>query len=99
MHTLSSAERANLRAMATGISAIFQVGKGGIGDNLIADVSKALEDHELVKLSVLKGAGVSAKEIIDDMAEMLDAVAVTAIGNKIVLYRRSKKDGIKHIKF
>ncbi len=96
---LNSKQRAALRAAANGLPAWFQVGKGGVGDNLVADISAALDAHELVKVTVLKTAGVSASEVLAELAERLGAEQVCATGNKVVLYRRSEKDGVRHIEF
>ncbi|MBQ7712734.1 MAG: YhbY family RNA-binding protein, partial [Clostridia bacterium] len=59
--------------------------------------STSLEDHELVKIGVLKTADVTAKSVIAEVAAALNAEPVQAIGNKIVLYRYSNKEGIEHI--
>ena len=40
-----------------------------------------------------------AKYLADDLAAELNAEVVCTIGHKIVLYRRSLKDGVKHIEF
>ena len=80
------------------ISATVQIGKNGLTDSVIEQISTSLDDHELVKVGVLKTADITAKGIIAEVAEALGAEPVQAIGNKIVLYRRSKKDGIEHIK-
>lgn len=85
--------------MANGLKPIFQIGKGGIGENLISDLSDALEKYELIKISVLQNSEKSAKEILSDLAEKLKAEPIAAVGNKIVLYRRSKREDIKHIEF
>ena len=96
---ISSKQRAQLRGMAMELDTIIQVGKGGMGDNLVADISAALDAHELVKVTVLKTAGVSASEVLAELAERLGAEQVCATGNKVVLYRRSEKDGVRHIEF
>lgn len=80
------------------ISATVQIGKNGLTDSVIEQISTSLEDHELVKIGVLKTADVTAKGVIAEVAEALGAEPVQAIGNKIVLYRRSSKDGVEHIK-
>ena len=85
--------------MANGLKPIFQIGKGGIGENLISDLSDALEKYELIKISVLQNSEKGAKDILSDLAEQLKAEPITAVGNKIVLYRRSKREDIKHIEF
>ena len=79
------------------ISATVQIGKNGLTESVFDQISASLEDHELVKIGVLKTADISAKGVIAEVAEALGAEPVQAIGNKIVLYRRSSKDGIEHI--
>lgn len=85
--------------MANGLKPIFQIGKGGIGENLISDLSDALEKYELIKISVLQNSEKGAKDILSDLAEKLGAEPIAAVGNKIILYRRSKREDIKHIEF
>ena len=94
---LDSNKRAKLRAMATKINPIFQIGKSGINQNQINDISNALELHELIKISVLRNSENTAKEIIDILAKKLGAEPITAIGSKIVLYKRSSREDIEHI--
>ena len=94
---LTSKQRSKLKAMASRIDAVIQIGKEGITDNLIRSVSQALEARELVKVSVLNNCEFTAKEICGEFAEKLFAEPVQAIGNKIVLYRRSQRKNFKHI--
>lgn len=70
---------------------IFQVGKGGISDNLIKQFDDALEARELVKASVLRNSEASAREIAEEIAEEVGADVVQVIGNRFVLYRESEK--------
>ncbi len=81
------------------IDPIFQVGKGGITDNMVEDISKALECRELIKITVLKNNMDSPAGVLQELAEKLKAEPVCAIGNKIVLYRKSKKKDFDHIEF
>lgn len=96
---MTSKQRANLRAIASNIEAIFQIGKGNISDEMLNALNDALEKRELIKITVLKTCEYTAKELIDGLAKRLRAEPVTSIGNKIVLYRYSHTDGVKHIEF
>lgn len=96
---LTSQQRAKLRSMATLIDPIFQIGKNGIGDNQVADILTALDMRELIKITVLRNADASAKDMLLKVCERTGAEPVTAIGNKIVIYKRSTRDGIEHIVF
>ena len=61
---LNPKQRKYLRSLATDMDPIFQIGKLGINDNLIKQVHDALEARELIKLTALKTAPVSAAEAV-----------------------------------
>lgn len=94
---LTSAQRAKLKSIAQNLDPIFHVGKNGVGDNQVNDIIDALESHELIKISVLKNAETPTKLVLDEVCERTGAEPVQAIGNKIVIYKRSEKDGVEHI--
>ena len=94
---LTSSERAKLKSIAQNLNPIFQIGKNGVGDNQVSDILDALAVHELIKISVLKSAETPTKLILDEVCERTGAEPVQAIGNKIVIYKRSDKDGIEHV--
>ena len=86
---ITSKQRADLRGLANGIPTIMQIGKGGIGENLIKTVSDALEARELIKLGVLENSMETPREVADALSEATDAEVVGVIGRKIILYRES----------
>jgi RNA-binding protein len=86
---ITSKERAYLRGLANSIPAIMQIGKGGVGENLIKTVSDALEARELIKLTVLENSMESPREVADALAEATGSDVVAVVGKKIVLYRES----------
>ena len=86
---LTSKQRAGLRKMAAALDTIFQVGKGGVSDNMCEQISNALEARELIKLRVLENSEYSAKEAANEIAERVDADVVQVIGTRFVLYRES----------
>ena len=88
---LSSKQRAFLRSMANTMDPIMQVGKSGVGDELITSVDNALEARELIKMSALETAPVTAREAADELAEATGADVVAVVGRRFVLYRPSKK--------
>lgn len=88
---MTSKQRAYLRSMATELTAIFQVGKGEISDNMSEQIGNALEARELIKVKVLENSSYSPREAAEILAERCSAEVVTVIGTKFVLYRESKK--------
>ena len=90
---ITTKQRAYLRGLANSAPAILQVGKAGITPALVENILVALEARELVKVSVLETAPLSAKEAIAEvMAGIPEAEAVQVIGRKFVLYRQNKKE-------
>lgn len=94
---MTTKERSILRSAAQTIEPIGQIGKGGVSDNMLKGLSDALTARELIKITVLRNAEDEARYIADDIADELNAEVVCTIGHKIVLYRRSDKDGVKHL--
>ena len=89
---ITSKQRAYLRAMATELPAIMQIGTGGLTENRLNTFSDALQARELIKLHVLENSGAAPKEVLNALAEALGAEAIAATGRKIVLYRASEKN-------
>jgi len=77
--------------MANGLSPIFQVGKGGVTPAFVTQVNQALEARELIKITVLESAGVSAQVVCEELCTACGAEAVMVIGGKFVLYRESRE--------
>ena len=96
---LTSKERSKLRAIASNIEPITQVGKLGVNDSLIDGLDKAIEKRELIKVTVLENSGIEPKEAGFEIAEKLGADFVCATGRKLVFYRRSSHPKVEHIIF
>ncbi len=89
---LTSKQRAQLRGLANGLDAIFQIGKAGLGDALIKQIDETLEARELIKLRLLETAPVSVREAADAVAKATGADVVQVIGSRFVLYRESREN-------
>ena len=66
---LNSKQRAALRGIAGTMDTIFQVGKGGINEALISQVSDALRKRELLKLRVLANSAYTSRQAAEELAE------------------------------
>jgi RNA-binding protein len=87
--TLSSKERAELRAEAHHLSPIVHVGHQGFTDTVLQTIDDALRTHELVKVALAKTTDVTAKDASHDLAEKLGADVVQTIGRTCTLYREN----------
>lgn len=90
---LTGKQRAYLRGLANTLPAKYQVGKAGFEDDaFLNQIREGLEKNELIKVSVLENADLSPREVSDEICQMLGCEGVQAIGNKFVLYKKSKKN-------
>lgn len=87
-----------LRSLAHHLNPIIHIGKADITDTLVRQADTALEAHELIKCAVQDGSGLTAKEAAAELAEQLNAEVVQSIGNRFVLFRRSRRDDVEHIR-
>lgn len=87
---LNSRQRAQLRAMANSMETIFQIGKSGVGENIIKQADEALEARELIKLRTLESCPLSVRDAAEEIAAGVGADVVQVIGTRFILYRESK---------
>lgn len=87
---LKGKQKRYLRSMAMTMEPIQQIGKDGIGDNLIKQLDETIEARELIKVKILKNSAEEVHDAGDRLADALKADLVQTIGHCIVLYRKSK---------
>jgi RNA-binding protein len=97
--TLTSKERAELRAEAHHLSAIVHVGKEGLSRAIIQALNDALRTRELVKVQLGRPVDVSARDAANELATAVHAEVVQVIGRTATLYRHNpelerKKDAL-----
>ncbi len=93
---MTSKQRSYLKSLAVKLDTIFQIGKGGVTDELCLQLLNALNARELIKIKVLETSPVTAREAAEQIASEIGAEVVLVIGMKIVLYRVS--DNVKNRK-
>lgn len=87
---ITSKQRSYLRGLANNMDPIFQIGKGGIDPNFLKQVADALEAREIIKIKVLENSGYGTREASDEICKEIGCEGIQAIGNKIVVYKRSE---------
>lgn len=90
--TLTGKQRRYLRSIAHNLKPVFQIGKEGVNDNLIAQIDDYLKIHELLKVSILQNSSEDKNEAAEKLAEGTNSHVAQVIGKTIVLYRESKEN-------
>ncbi|MDQ0254323.1 RNA-binding protein [Evansella vedderi] len=89
---LTSKQKRFLKSKAHHLKPIFQVGKGGVNENLITQVVDALEARELIKVNILQNCEEDKHEVAKEISTGADAELVQLIGNTMVFYKESKNN-------
>ncbi|MCA1063479.1 ribosome assembly RNA-binding protein YhbY [Rossellomorea sp. AcN35-11] len=89
---LTGKQKRYLRSEAHHLNPVFQVGKGGVNENMIKTIGEAIEVRELMKISILQNCDMDKKEVADELSKGVGAEIVQIIGNTIVLYKESKEN-------
>lgn len=89
---LTGKQKRFLRSEAHHLNPVFQVGKGGVNDNMIKTIGEAIETRELMKISILQNCDMDKTEVAQELSQGVGAEIVQIIGNTIVLYKESKEN-------
>ncbi len=87
---LSAAQTRFLRGQAHGLKAMLQIGGKGLTDAVLAEVTLALEHHELIKVKLGAEDREARTAMIAHLVARTDAALVQRIGHVAVLYRPSE---------
>lgn len=94
---LNKQDKETLKNIARDLNPLVQIGKGGLTDNQLQYISSVLDNKEIVKIRFLRNTSEEKKQAGEEICATLHAEEVMAIGNVIVIYRFSHKEGIEHI--
>jgi len=86
---LTRPQIAYLRAQAHATKPIVRIGQRGLTEAVVAELERALTDHELVKIQ-LSGADRDTRAAwVAELCRRTGAEAVQQIGAKAILFRRN----------
>ncbi len=85
--SLTTRERAHLKARAHSLEPVVRVGQAGASDSLVAEVDRALTAHELIKVRIDDTEREQRVATGDAICARTDAVAVHRVGKILILWR------------
>jgi RNA-binding protein len=92
---LTETQKKYLRRLGHDRNPVVLVGQGGISPNLVAELDRALRDHELVKVRARVGDRDERDAILQELAASTQSELVQRIGHVALYYRRNPdKPGI-----
>lgn len=94
---LTAKERSVLKGIAAKEKTAINVGKKGINQALVEEVSRALFHKEIVKIALLPSSLLEKEQAANELAAKTQSEIVQTVGSKVVLYKRSDKKEIEHL--
>ncbi len=92
---LSAAEKKYFRGIGHHLKPVVLVGGGGLSETLLAELDRALEDHELIKVKVHAEDRDARRAVFDSLPTACACELITAIGGIALIYRAAKKQNRK----
>ncbi|MFV0278701.1 MAG: YhbY family RNA-binding protein [Parahaliea sp.] len=78
-----------LRAIGHKLKPVVTVAGNGLNDNVATEIDRALNDHELIKIKLSVGSREARQAMADEICQHSGARIIQAIGNVILVLRRS----------
>jgi len=91
MNKTAKQDMRQLRTIGHKLKPVVTVAGKGLNEGVLAELERALADHELIKIKLAVGSREARTEITDQICEQLGAEMVQRIGNVIVILRRAEK--------
>ncbi len=87
---INAKQRKFLEKNAQPLTALVQIGGAGVTENQIAQVSRLLGEHELIKVKFNEFKE-EKRELGAEIAEKTNSTLVRLIGNVLILYRPAEE--------
>lgn len=94
---LTGKQKRFLRSQAHHLTPIFQVGKGGLNNDMVKQIGEAVEKRELIKVSLLQNTDEEVDDVALALEKALKVNAVQVIGRVIVLFKPSSQEKYQRI--
>lgn len=89
--TLTKDRKKYLRSLGHRLNPVVTVASKGLTDAVLAEIDRALTDHELIKVRLTVGDRDLKKPVIAEICQQLRADEVQVIGHIVLLHRAAKK--------
>ena len=83
--------RRQLRGLGHALDPVVQIGKQGTTASVVAQATRALHDHELIKIKLGSECPESRFEVAEQLGKEPSVNVVQILGRTILLYKRNPK--------
>lgn len=87
---LDRSQQKHLKALAHSMKPVVRVGQNGVTDAVIAEINRALDDHELIKVKI-PGSRDERLSLVSSICGTTQACDVALTGGVAILFRRNAR--------
>ena len=92
---LSNEQKKRYRSIGHDLHPIVTIAGNGLSETILAEVNRALDDHELIKVKIVINDRELRAQVIAEVCEECKAIDVQQIGKVALLLREAKKPNAK----
>ncbi|MGQ7246516.1 ribosome assembly RNA-binding protein YhbY [Halomonas sp. V046] len=89
--SLSQAQKKAYRSIGHHLDPVVTASENGISEGLLAELERALNDHELIKIKLAVAEREDRTAVLDELASASGAEVIQKIGKVALLYRANPK--------
>jgi len=89
--SLSQAQKKAYRSIGHHLDPVVTASENGISEGLLAELERALNDHELIKIKLAVAERDDRAAVLDELANASGAEVIQKIGKVALLYRANPK--------
>lgn len=93
--TTSATDKKHLRRLGHNLKPVVTIATKGLTDTVNAEIDRALNDHELIKIKVSVGDRTTKKSVSEDICDNHGAELIQSIGHMLLIFRAAKKPNPK----
>jgi RNA-binding protein len=84
---LNQKDKKRFRAIGHHLNPVVTIAGNGLSESVVSELSRALDDHELIKIRVLTGDRNQRNATIAEIEKLLDLEIVQSIGKVALIYK------------
>lgn len=92
---LSNDRKKQFRTLGHKLNPIVTIAGNGLSEGVIAELNRALDDHELIKVKLAITEREERKEMVQELIQLPNVELIQEIGKVVLLYRPNKKPNPK----
>lgn len=83
----SPSQKKRFRTIAHKLKPVVTIAGNGVSESVNAELERALDDHELIKVKLASGERDERRQMLDAVVAATDAEVIQTIGSIAVIYR------------